>query len=206
MTTVTEKKKPPIFVAPFVVECDHPRNCDVVLQSIPGCRLRTRMKPTTESVVTRRQENLEPHIRTHVSGESNTAPPLLPGMLLSVNPAELTVVITDPLKDDEKAQQRVKRYVQETRGVKVDGSLIVQEERTERLDEDRMKTLCRELICLIVAEEIRVVEGPTPVIDEVDDLPGDYLLNPGTTDYNQPRYEKDYDSWRRRMSNLSFEV
>ena len=64
-----------------------------------------------------------------------------------------------------------------------------------------MKSLCREVAQLIKLGHMRVVAGAAPDEEDVDDLPGEYLLNPGSrVQTTQPRYEKDFEKW---VSNLS---
>ena len=71
------------------------------------------------------------------------------------------------------------------------------------VDADTMKTLCRELLCFIEAREAKVVKGPTPTKEQIEELPGDFLLNAANlSGYNQPRYEKDYPEWVRKMNSL----
>jgi hypothetical protein len=64
-----------------------------------------------------------------------------------------------------------------------------------------MKSLCRELIWVVESNHGRVVKGAIPNLEEVDDLPGHYLLNPGSRIYNsQPTYEKDWDEWVSQLT------
>ncbi len=188
MTTATmeqpTKQRSPTIVPPFGIEVDHPQMCDLLIQSIPGCRLRSRIRPTTTTV--------QGQIRTPQS--QGHSPPEVPGMQLHVNPTELSYVILDPLNDDEEAQARVKRYLHLTTGARQDANLRGAKTLKGTLDVNRMKTLCREIVWLLNAGEVKVVKGAAPDMSDVDELPGHYLLNPGIqTRTSQPMFEKDLD-------------
>jgi hypothetical protein len=180
-----EEKKATIVPA-FGIEAVNPQMCDLLLQSIPGCRLRSRIGPTTRTV--------QGQVRTLQS--RGHAPPEVPGMQLHVNPAELTYAVVDPLNVDEDAKARIRRYLQLTTGARHDANLRGADPVKGKLDPHRMKTLCREIVNLLDAGDVEVVKGPAPEIDDVDELPGKYLLNPGLqTQTTQPVYEEDYPQW-----------
>jgi hypothetical protein len=64
-----------------------------------------------------------------------------------------------------------------------------------------MKTLCREIVWLLNEGSVRVVKGATPEMDDIDELPGKYLLNPGLrTQTTQPTFEEDYDGWVNQLT------
>lgn len=180
-----------VMIAPFGITVDHPRSCDVLLQSIPGCRLRSRLKATMTTV--------GGLVRTPQS--KGISPPEVPGMQLHVNPAELSYVVFDPLNEDEDAKHRIRRYLHETTGVRVDVNLRGAETVKGKLDKHRMKTLCREICNLLDEGVVQMIKGVAPDREDVDDLDGDYLLNPGLrTQTTQPMYEKDYPAWINQLT------
>jgi len=195
MTTATveraDRPKTAVIVPPFGVEADHPQLCDLLIQSIPGCRLRSRIRPTTVTV--------QGQVRTpQTHGHS---PPEAPGMQLHINPADLSYVILDPLDTDEEAKARIKRYLHLTTGARQDANLRGAKTVKGTLDQHRMKTLCREICWLLADGSIKVVKGAAPDQDDVDELPGKYLLNPGLqTQTTQPMYEDDYPEWVDRLT------
>lgn len=188
---MAEAKQNVEIVPPFAIEADHPRMCDVILQSIVGLRLRSRIRPTTTTV--------QGQVRTHTMGGHSL--PDVPGMRLFVNPAKLEYAIVDPFNDDPEAQAKVKQYMRLTRGFRSTSPIKGRDTVKTTVDKNRMKTLCREVIRLLDEGAVKMVEGPAPVPEDVDDLPGKFLLNPGLrTQSTQPTYEEDYDEWCDRMS------
>jgi len=196
MTTATMeraegKQRSAAAVPAFGVEADHPQFCDLLIQSIPGCRLRSRIRPTTTTV---QGQVRAPQMHGH-------APPETPGMQLHVNPAELSYVILDPLNDDEEAKARIKRFLHLTTGARQDTNLQGAKTVKGKLDQHRMKTLCREICWLLDDKSVKMVKGAAPDKEDVDDLPGEYLLNPGMqTQTTQPMFEKDYGDWVDRLT------
>ena len=181
-----------IIVAPFGIECDLPRNGDLVIQSIPGCRLRSAVDGMKSAKDAKSGEYVVPTDQAKQIGSI----PKAPGMQLHVNPAECSYVILDPLHGDErmceKLQSWMVRNLQVQRGVKVRGH----EPQQGTLDVHRMKTLCREMFNVLEAGEARMAKGPKPDMADIDELPGYYMLNPGSRIPNtQPIYEKDMAGW-----------
>lgn len=188
--TVAMEKSTATVVQPFGIEVDHPRNCDIVIQCIPGCRMRGRIKPVTQTI----QGGVStPLCQGH-------ALPEVPGMQLHINPAKLTYAIVDPLEGDEAARQRIINFVRLTQGVSADYKIRGVPSQQGELDVHRMKTLCREICDLLAEGHVRVVKGPVPSREDVEDLPGKFLLNPGSRiKTGQPIYEEDYDAWVDRL-------
>lgn len=194
MTTATETKSTSCPVQPFTVEADHPRNCDLLLQSAPGEKLRSRI--VANRTVTDNKSGQELIPGDQASALSRF--PEIPGMRIKVYPEDKKILITDPLasKKDQDTLDRLRavlkasplRNANEVRGVP---------ERTVSLDVDRLKTLCKELHQLVEIGHARIIQGPKKLeMDKIDKLPGDYLLDPGSrVDNARPRYEKDYERW-----------
>ena len=188
----TKEKISVAVVPPFGIEVDHPRNCDIMLQSIPDCRLRSAVSP----VVT----NVDGTVRTMTA--KGLTPPVTPGMQLHVNPEKCSYVVSDPMFGNDEACEKVDKFltaIGELSGVnnKIRGVPTLQ----GTLDVHRMKTLCRELVGLLETGDIKMIKGPKPDLEEVNELPGNYLLNPGSRVHNsQPRYEKDLPAWEAQLS------
>ncbi len=189
--TATMDKPKATLIQPFGVEADHPRNCDLLIQSIPGCRLRGKIKPVVQTI----QGNVATPM---LQGQ---ALPEVPGMQLHINPAKLTYAIVDPLEDDDAAKQRILNFMRVTQGISADYKIRGVPRQQSELDVHRMKTLCREVCQLLEEGHVRVVKGAAPSRDDVEDLPGKFLLNPGSRiRTSQPIYEEDYDAWVDRLT------
>jgi hypothetical protein len=186
-----------VLVAPFAVEADHPRNCDLLLQAIPNCRLRSAIEGTR--TVT---NPITGDVRVPVDQARSLASfPRTPGMQLLVNPMTCEYVVHDPLTEDTNKQMldRVNQWSRQTQGSTAEMRGVPDQKAS--LDRDRMKTLCRELINLHKLGHVKVAKGRIPELVDVDDMPGEYLLNPGARVNNlQPRYEKDFPDWVSSMS------
>lgn len=194
--TQTMEKKDEVIVAPFAFEADHPRNCDLMVQSIPGVRLRSAIDGTKSIIDAKSGETKVPLDQSRYLSSF----PKTPGMQLHVNPKRLEYVILDPLAENEKACEQIKSFLNQhgNRVQKIKG----QEIQTGKLDMHRMKTLCRELYNMVAAGEGKIVEGVQPKMADIDKLPGHYLLNPGSRVQNtQPVYEKDWDQWVATLSH-----
>ena len=184
----------------FTVEADHPRNSDLLIQSIPGARLRSRIDSSKPVIVNTQSEDLPvPRDQARHLGSL----PKIPGMTLTVNVAKRTYLIEDPLYDNKEMSVRIKRALQAdgrpiNRNVEINGAKPVEGE----LNAHRMKTLCREIRNLLNAKEANELNGTTfPEIESIDKLPGNYLLNPGSRIGNtQPQFEKDWDAWVEQLN------
>ncbi len=190
---MAETTKKTASVPQFSIEADTPRNGDLMLASITGERLRGRIE--SNKTVTDRNSGQKMTPIDQAAGLATL--PMVPGMILKVNPAELSYQIVDPLNQDESKLETVNR------GLVAKGLQPVQgvPNKEGTLDKDRMKTLCREIYYVLQADEARWVSGPKYTIDDCDALPGEYLLNPGSQVPNsQPRYEKDFEAWKDSLN------
>jgi hypothetical protein len=187
-----------ISVAPWAIEADHPRNCDLLLQCISGARLRSAIDGSKPTIDVKTNEPMVP--LDQAKGLASF--PKVPGMQVHVNPEALTYQIIDPLHDNKEMLARVERFLQQTRSIKPSGRLNGVPPREGKLDAHQMKTLNREMLNLVNAGEAKVLKGSIrPDEEDIARLPGYYLLNPGSVVPNgQPRYEKDMEQW---VSNLS---
>lgn len=185
----------------FAVEADERRNGDVVLQAIPGVRLRGAIDATKPIIADPKQNMRE--FEAMVPPEQSTGLgmlPKIPGQIIYVNPQKCSYRIVDPLRDNEALCDRIANGLRR-RGENI--TKIVGVKTLEgTIDKDQMKTLCRELRWLVDSGDARNVgAGEVPSMEEIDKLPGDYLLNPGSRTPNmQPRLEKQYAAWIERLS------
>ena len=157
MTTTTDKSRKTIVVPAFGVIVDHPRNCDILLQSVPGCRLRSKLKTVTVAV--------GGEIRAQqIKG---VAPPEVPGMELHIDPASCKYLIVDKLNDDDNARARLKQFIRRSSGVKIDSDIKGVDDQHGTLDVHRMKNLCREIIWLLEEGSVKMIKGPMPELEDV---------------------------------------
>jgi hypothetical protein len=184
-------------VKPFGVQIDTPRNSDVMLQGIDGgCRLRGAIAASkTVKDAKTGEEKLPRDASRHLG-----ALPAIPGMEIHVNPAKRTYSIVDPLHGNTVLCELISRALRED-GRPFAGEIRGVEPRNGELDVDRMKTLCRELVWLLKSDHAKMIKGIRPDLDDIEDLPGKYLLNPGSRVANmQPRYEEDFSEWVQNLA------
>lgn len=201
---VAEKKRA-VSVTKFAIEARTPRNQDLMIQSLGKMRLRGAVSAMVETLDKTREEGDEDEIPVRRMGAKLIeGVGELPGMCLYVDPAVCSWKIADPLYKDEKTMDQVAKAMQRTRGaIVVDRKLRGMKPKSGRLGRDEMKTLCKELLCFIEAGDAKVVHGIAPTSEDIDELPGDYLLNwTNTEKWRQPRYAKDYEKWANRVSQL----
>jgi hypothetical protein len=195
-----EELPPRSTVASFAIEADHPRNCDLLIQNIPG-RLRLRSRVLSSRTIETETGPAVP--RDQVSSLAGL--PDVPGMVIAVKPSDCTVLIQDPLNDAEHESTRARLLAFLKNANMFNGESIKGvEERQETLTKHQMKTLCREMFWLLDAGEARIYKGtPAPEMSDIEAMPGEFLLNPGATIPNsQPRYEKDYEEWVDSLGRL----
>lgn len=195
--TLDSKTKLEVVVTPFGIEADHPRNCDLLLQCIPGERLRSAFdgsKPAKNKhgdLVTPRDQ------AAFLAGFPKT-----PGQQLLIDPARLTYKIIDPLTKDPATLDRITKFVRNNMALRTDSQIQGVPDKEGKLDIHRMKSLCREVFNLVQDGEAKICKGAMPKMAEIDELPGYYLLNPGLrTATTQPVYEKDFEGWVDRLSH-----
>ena len=181
-----------IIVTPFGIEADHPRNCELLLTSIPNGRLRSAfdgMKPAIG-------RDGQPRVPLDQAATFSTFP-RAPGMQLYVNPKTCEYKIIDPMHKNEKLCAQMGKALGGGQR-KYDGA----EPQHGTLDPHQMKTLCREMAFLVESGEAKICHGDLPSKEEIERLPGHFLLNPinriGTT---QPKYEKDFPGWVENLSH-----
>ena len=191
-----------VSLPPFGIKADHPRNCDLAIQGIPGCRLRSTIKAGRTTTVRREGGDDEQVIPPDQSRHLGILPEI-PGMELHVNPEKCTYKIIDPLRGNKRILDRIKRGLEQDerpiRGTNFEG--MPPQEGT--LDEHRMKTLCREIVQLLEIEHVAMVKGPRPNREDVDELPGRYLQNPGARVPNsQPTFEDEMPNYNAKVNQV----
>lgn len=185
-------------VSPFAIEADHPRNCELLLASAAGVRLRSAfdgMKPAID-----KQGN--PHV-PHEQATTFASFPRMPGMQIHVNPAKLSYKIIDPLYKDDALCERITSVIRKLTATSPNAKFTGHAPKeVENVDPHNMKTLCREMFNLVKCGEAKVVRGDLPTKDEIEQLPGYFLLNPGMhSTTTQPRYEHEFQEWIDRLSH-----
>lgn len=204
MSPVTEKTT----IAPFGIEISHPRNCDVSIKSIPGSPLRGAVNPSVEIITNAKQGDGDDvdgmFVNTRAAHDLGL--PRIPGQQLHLRPDNRKYTITDPLHDNESLCEAISRAMSlsDKSPYRV-GKIKGLPPRSGELDNDQFKSLVREVVQIVEAGEGKVVKGSLPKMEDVDALPGDYLLNPGVGrmgPWNQPRYEKDLEEWKSHLSRM----
>lgn len=196
MPTATEEQCS-VLVAPFGIEIDNPTCSDCLIQSIPGVVLRGAIDCSRSIKDNKTGDYMVPRDRSMFLASF----PKVPGMQLHVKPEELSYAIIDPLYENEDLCEKIHKFLNVNTAIRTGGVIKGVPTHHGELDKNRIKTLCREMFWLLSSEDARRVKGPIPDIDDIDNLPGYYLLNPGSTIMNaQPVYEKDLAGWVDRLS------
>ena len=185
-----------ISVAPWAIEADHPRNCDLYIQCIPNGRLRSAIDGTKPAIDVKTGLTMTPLGQSQYLG----AFPKTPGMQLHVNNSLREVRIVDPLNDMPQVLERINQFAQQ-QSIRSSGQVIKGvPTREEKLDKHSIKSLNREMYNLVNLGHAKVCMGQLPTLEEIDALPGEYLTNPGSRVPNgMPRFEKDMEAWVDRM-------
>jgi len=194
MPSTSEKS---VSVMPFAVEVDHPRNNDLIVQCIPGCRLRSVIK-ASRSIIDHKTG--EARIPVDQSRGLATIPEL-PGMQLHINPAKCSYTIIDPMRDDEELCETLRKRMSESSPFRVGGRINGVAPQNGKLDKHRMKSLCREVLHMLNNDFVRIIKGVEPKLEDIEELPGNFLLNPGSRIPNQqPVFERDYPKWIEQLT------
>jgi len=196
MAATAEKQESRTYVK-FGIEIDNQNNGNQLIQSVPGLRLRSAIDGHRPVKDVKSGEMMVPVDRSRGLATLQR----IPGMELHVDPENRTIMIKDPLNNDEQMCKRIYRYMKETSAFSVGDKIEGVPPRTEILDPHRMKTLCREMLWLLESGDAKLVRGKQPTIEEIEELPGKFLLNPGSRIGNtQPVYEDQWDEWVENLS------
>ncbi len=177
-----------VDVQSFTIEADHPRNSDLMLQSVVGCVLR--------SALTGMREGLGLDYSQAIASFPKT-----PGMQLQVNPSSLSYRIFDPLTEDPDKCEQIRKWILAKHAVKSRNMKVVGVKTSSgKLDPHRMKTLVRECRNLLNLGHAKIVKGVVPDLETIALMPGKFLLNPGATVQNmQPTFEDDWNEWYEQL-------
>lgn len=200
MSTIVEETIETETIAPFGVEADHPRNGDLMLQNVVGCRLRSAIDGT-KCIVDQRpgKEGVETIPLDQVRGLGGF--PRTPGMQIHVDSEKKTYSITDPLRDDDALCEKIGLWLKQKTAYSSDSRIRGVPTKKGKLDEHQIKTLCRELFWIVEAGAGRIVRGPNLTMEAIEKLPGRFLLNPGSLVPNlQPRFEDKWDDYIQQLS------
>lgn len=193
-----ETKKQVTSIPAFVIEADHPRNCDLLFQAVPNLRLRSIISSSRTVVDARTGEEMVPVDQASGLGSL----PQIPGMKLAVNPSSGEYHVHDPLIDSPELCERIGRRLKARTGSDTGPIKGVPDQRGT-IDIHTMKTLCRECVWRVEAGDARVVKGVLPTLEDIEDMPGRFLLNPGARIQSmQPRYEDEYEAWKTNLDRV----
>ncbi len=172
----------------FTVEFGDRANRMIVLQSLSGERFRGSFA-----------------IANVPSGSHNQTMgqiPNLPGQHLAVSTRDRRITISDPLEHDKTLLSQLRLAMRKLRSIRE--AEVTYVPSTERqLDEDALKTLLFELSAMIANKTATVIKGDFPTREQIEQLAGDELWDPGdTTGRPKPRYKKDERAWRNRQAGI----
>ena len=186
-----------VVVPEFGIEIDHPRNNQVLLQCITGEVLRSAIDGAKPIIPKEGKDATVPTDQLHGMGSM----PKTPGMQVHVNPVELTYEIIDPLHGDEELCEKLRLWIDHNSSMTTGKKLNGAPPKKGTLDKHRMKSLCRELFWLVEAGEAKRCKGSIPSMEDIVDLPGHFLRDPGArSPTHQPKFEKDYEEWVENVS------
>lgn len=192
------KNQESVGMSAFVIEADHPRNRTLLIKSLPNMKLRSAFSAHKPHVDSRSGTHHIP-----LSQVQSSTLPQTPGMQLAVHPNRRTWQSYDPLSDDPELMAQVNGGgTMMTSGMQQFNMRAVPS-RQGTLGVDEFKSLVREMVDLLEAGEAKVVNGVAPSREQVDALPGRYLLNPGNlVRSTQPRYEEDFEGWVAELGRV----
>ncbi len=193
------KEKSAVVVVPFGIEADAPRNNQLLLQCVPGAELRSAIDGSKPVVDRKTGDFMLPKDQANHLASF----PKAPGMQIYVNPAALTYEISDPLYEDDKMCERITKWMKNNIPFDTETKVGGAPPLKGSLDQHRMKTLCRELFWLVDAGDAKRCQGVIPTLEDIEELPGEFLLNPGSRIGNtQPQFECNFDNWVTKLANL----
>lgn len=188
-------------VSPFTIEADDSSNSDLYIQVLGGLRMRSTIKQVKEIFD---KEDGEQVTRSTSANMIDGLPRDIPGQRLRVNPAECTWECSDPLRNDQETLDKIQRAINAQTSRRTNSRLRGIPTSSGKLGVDEMKTLIRELLCFVDSGSARVVKGIKPEPEDVNEMPGRYLLNwSNQGQFNQPRYEDELEAWKRQLNRMA---
>jgi hypothetical protein len=135
-------------------------------------------------------------------GAAMSSMPEHPGIRLTINPKRGECLFHDPLETDAKLLKRVNSVLKRAM-LSHQGVTFVPQVPYKEIDEDTMKTLCLEMLHKQRYGEIHAVtEGRLPTEKELNQMAGERLNDPWSSNPHKPRHAKDYNAWARRMDSM----
>lgn len=181
----------PLNLPPFIVELGDDSNRTISLDTM---RLRLRGDFSLSKLHKRKQGGRD-------VGQIMQQMPDIPGMRIMVDYHAQKCRIFDPLETPEYKDVlvRVNQVAQEATAVKQSGGKFTPVEAVEhKLDKDKMKTLCLELVRLVEDKQARVVAGELPTEEQLAAMPGRKLFDPWNNSPRKPKYEDDAEAFYAR--------
>jgi hypothetical protein len=192
-TQATQSRRGAGTPAPFVVEFGDDNNRQIVVQTV---RRTVRGSWSNQKLYRdNRGRNL---------GELGQSLPDIPGMCVKVEPSRNRVIWFDPLEKDDTPLKTLNRVIQNApSGIIGVGAAFGPVDRSveEFDDPHQFKTLIRELVRLVSGNKATLREGALPTLEQIDNLPGEYLYDPAFQSDWKTRFEKDFAAWRDRQIN-----
>jgi hypothetical protein len=140
-------------------------------------------------------------IHAPMLGEKMSQMPDVPGIQMTVLPREKKAVAHDPLADDADLLAKANGVWNDSAMGRSPGGGSKPWPDTEfALDDDTLKTLCIELVRKRGSGVLSVVRGALPTEQQIEDLPGGELYDPGNSNqHGHPRYAEDVPAWRQKL-------
>ena len=196
MTAATDtktKEKKGVSCPQFAIEADHPRNANLKIQCIHNCILRSAISSS------RTITDIDGNVHTTIDQSIGLGGlPRIPGQILQVDPQNLRYKVSAPLVGDEATLQKLKTKASKLAfGVQAFAGVP---ESVGSIDIHWMKTLIRECRWLVDAGEATLVKGVLPTLEEINELEGRFITNPGSVAPNtQPFFEDEFEDWMSDM-------
>lgn len=176
----------------FTIQADHPRNSDLLVQSLINVKLRSTIKASRTVKDAKTGVERVPIDQAQGLGQY----PEIPGMTLAIDVKNLTYVVSDPLTKKPELCKQILAARNQQSGTRSQSDLGGVPTAEGKVDANTMKTLCREVAHMIKNKHVRVLDGAAPSIEQCDDIDGRYINNIGSPVPNsQPRYEDQMEGW-----------
>lgn len=177
----------------FTVEfgCDYNRNFTITCPPFQGVDIRGRYD--TSRMAKR------PMGMRDLGSEATRIPSPIPGAMLRIDVRRSTATLFDPLAETTEGKEILRRYNELAKRVPALRQMSPFESLTYKLDPDQLKTLLCDLLRKLESGDITVIDGRMPELDELDNIPGHELYDPGNNSHDKPRYKKDLPSFIDKM-------
>lgn len=198
MATATKKRTK---VAPFAVEATPPRNGNLMLRSIPGRIVLRGAFSSSATVTVTNEDGEEEEVVPLDQARDSARVPRIRGEIIAVHPTKRQYKTKDPLRGDKRKLNAIRNAVNDRRAFSMKENMDGVPPRSGEISVHEMKTLIREILDFHDDGQVKVVSGKLPTREQVDNMPGEYLLNAGmVTRTSQPRFEKDLPEWEAKLN------